>query len=325
MFSQSCFLPLPCYLPGSPCTALSILPPAAFNIFTGVWLGSINTTAINTTTTSDNFVSSPTLTSDARTLFVHSSSGTLWRVAITGDVTSTVTFSLVWACDYYISGPSPKCDTVVVPPTPPALDGWYPESRSVAGGSEGDEYVSGGFYQPTTRRELDELRVEVLGEWVRVTGRDASLAPTPLSKQMVDLPLPVIGSIVTPSGYCLLDTDGVPVVTKLLRTHALTSLASSAHRAPKYTGIVNTQRPLSRFMLGGILPFATPSLSAGDATVMIAQYAAFGGDSAVFAVNPTNGNQLWYLQNITSVDNKTVPFGRSRSSPAIDQNGNICE
>jgi hypothetical protein len=162
-----------------------------------------------------------------------------------------------------------------------------------------------------------------------------------------------IASIITPSGYMLLDVEGAAAIAQLVRAgsqYALEKAAEYSSRIPEREGDAaaaaaataadgdfeylppndESHRTHTRispvegsFKYGGIIPFATPSLSASDAFLVINQYSFNGRDAASFGVDPLSGAQLWTFRNYTSPDGTLYTFGRSRSSPAIDPSGFI--
>ena len=156
----------------------------------------------------------------------------------------------------------------------------------------------------------------------------------------------VIASIITPSGYMLLDVEGTAAISHLVRAgneYALEKATGYAARlatkktgesraakgttavdsARRHLGIASQSSIEGSFKYGGIIPFATPSLSASDALLVINQYSSYGRDAASFGVDPLTGRQLWSFRNVTSPDGTLYNFGRSRSSPAIDPSGSI--
>lgn len=367
----------------------------AFDTYTGSLLADVNNTAISAASPgeirpgeNDVYVSSPTLTADGTALFIHSSSGTLWKVAVAGLATypnTDITMTFVWACDYFIRGASPICDNVTSVPqlqaeadaaaralgeaqaTAGVGDGVWTRGRS-ASTVDGSPLVGGGFYQPTTLQQRRELYAAIAAAYAEVTGAPAPAADAPLpttaeaSRMLRALPASKAAALRTSSGYSLVSPAGKPAAD------ALTAAADSATRRPARraaaalataeaargltfkqrrelaaaaeareaaaltsAGAVTSASSVSTDSLPlavwggflGVFPFATPALAPGDATAIVAQYALFGGDSALFAVASTDGSQVWRLQNITSPDGKLISFGRSRSSPAVDPQGNV--
>lgn len=330
----------------------------AFDIFSGVLYADTNSSYVPNQGASnvDNFVSSPTLTTALDAVFIHSGSGTLWRVNISGNATALpVSLTFAWACDYFINSVSPLCDDV----TPPALaagagagaprrvslpvydpvTGIVAGTRSVAR----SDIVPGGFYQPTTRTDREQLYDALRRLYAAAIGAESAADPRVVaaspSAMIRALPYEAVASIVTPSGYCLLDHDGVPAAARLRKASGssvatgsglpadATPVTLDAAKAAK-TSAAALARPAAGsvpggFGFGGIIPFATPSLASADAFLVISQYAAMGLDSASFGVDPSTGRQLWAMQNVSFPDGSMLVYGSSRSSPAIDASGNI--
>lgn len=269
---------------------------------------------------SDNFVSSPTLSIMADQMFVHSTSGTLWRASINSPDGVAITMSWAWACDYTVvgSGPNSTLSDCQAQPTAesPMFTKKLPSPRYDASGlnivgwdsiTRGD-YVNGGFYQATTRTQRAELYDAILAahvasgsgkpEWGSSEGRASALMTLGVG-EMADLasalPRETLHSLTTPSGYRALGPNGKPVTAKQLASNALP----------------------------GTVPLATPaideSLFSLDDSLIVPQFLPYGrGDEGLFVVTSDSGNVMWGFNSWKTTDGDTVYFGRSRSSPVID-------
>lgn len=384
----------------------------AFDAYTGAVLTDVDNTAITAASPgvirpgeNDIYVSSPTLSADGSALFVHSSAGTLWKLGVAGLTTypnTNITLSFTWACDYFIRGASPICDNITAIPPPLSEGRVLAEGQSEAVAAEGQArtaevgvwtrgraastpdgspLVGGGFYQPTTLQQRNELYAAIAAAYAEATGAPAPAADAPLpgtaeaSRMLRALPHSKAAALRTSSGYGLLSPAGKPAAAALksaaeaaTRRPARRAAAAALATSEAARGLTFAQRrqlaaaaeareaaalesapasapadasasaaasapsrsasgdSLPLAMWGGFLgvfPFATPALAPGDGTVLVAQYALYGGDSALFAVSAADGSQVWRLQNITSPDGTLVSFGRSRSSPAVDPQGNV--
>ena len=88
------------------------------------------------------------------------------------------------------------------------------------------------------------------------------------------------------------------------------------------------------FWFEAAYPYSTLSLLPGEGSVVVPQYVSLGTDTGVFLANATTGSAIWTFSNLTLPGfyfnrtlNKTlpyvVPFGRSRSSAAVDASGSF--
>ncbi|RYY31755.1 hypothetical protein EON62_06250, partial [archaeon] len=264
---------------------------AAFHLLTGSILADINNLAAVPAGAVDNFISSPAIAADGSAMYLHSTNGTLWRVNIEFNTTA-VNMSFAWACDYTLHS-DPYCDDI------PVLMKTGVSNRTTSG----VPFVTGGFYQPTTAAQRDELKSELQtlyatkhaaahGSLQAAKGVAATLSINQLARA---LDYETVASITTPSGYRLLGPHGAPV-----------DLAAAQRVG--YTGTI---------------PFATPALAPDNVTVIMAQYAPMGGDSGLFSIEAASGVQNWMFSQVVAKDGNVLKFGRSRSSPAIDANGYV--
>ena len=130
----------------------------ALSVLTGAPLASFATDGIPGG--GDAFVSSPVLSAVGDALYLHSASKTLWRLSVALDALGAPSFGLAWYCRY--SPGNIQC----IPPTE----------------GSATEAVAGGFYQPTTRQQRDELPEERL-----VRGGAHLAAQAPAREAVADL------------------------------------------------------------------------------------------------------------------------------------------
>jgi outer membrane protein assembly factor BamB len=268
--------------------------------------------------TGDPFVSSPTLSNDLDSLFMHSSSGTLWKMDLNYDGT-TLTMTKAWACDYYI-GQAPTCASFIPPADLKAVNAAFYASpvampvytKSPAGGPPvitgsyivpRSELVHGGFNQPTTRAERAELwealraahEAKVGAPYKPLNGVDLAFEDAAIFAESIG-PM-ALHALVTPSGYTALGPNGAPL---------------SIYNAAR--GIADT--------LPGVYPYATPAVSddsMSGPTVIVPQYTpTVTNDEGVFAVDESDGSLFWQFGSFNISRGRVIRFGRSRSSPTID-------
>ena len=119
----------------------------------------------------DPFVSSPVLSSQKDALFVHSASGTLWRINIVGaPYPGQLSLVPAWACDYLVDPPSNYTQCVgfsqarkasfpapVYREDPAGGPAVVPGNVAAGEVVHRGDYVAGGWPQPTTLAQRDEL------------------------------------------------------------------------------------------------------------------------------------------------------------------------
>ena len=248
----------------------------------------------------DSFVSSIALRPDGAALFVHSSTGILWKlgVSVLPGPPVTVSFAFAWACVY-----DRKQANQCTPP-PAALGALY-------GGA-------GGWYQPSTRAQTQELHAEIAALHAQRFGAAAGAPrglgeegnPLQLTLRLAhELPRAELLAIRTPGGYYRKGANGRPCV---------------GERDPNF----------------GLYPFATPALwwdyySTQDPDIRNPHVAivdfSLAEDSALFLVDDATGYPIstsagdpFFLDTLDLPDGvTTAAFGRSRSSPAFDRQGHI--
>ena len=261
--------------------------------------------------TFDIFVSSPMVSSDGTSVFVHSASGALWKFIISPGC-SSATLSYVWGCTYDPTSPSPTCnfpsmvhDHPVFSTTTGKVNYRHPINVSEYG-------LPGGWYQPSTKQERDELYAAITQLHNDMYGEDET------------------NMILSTGVKFIREHNGVPVEMKSLEMAAL------AARIPRdrlysivtpsgYVRLGRNSKPSLSFSLddfGGIYPFATPAISLDDQTVVISNYAV-GVDSSVLAVNVQGGTCNWNFYSFPTQNGPNIPFGMSRSSPAMDVNNYV--
>ena len=258
----------------------------------------------------DAFVSSPVLRADGTAVYLHSSTGTLRKLSIALDGGGRPTgFALQWACRFSraanASCTPPSAATARRRPGGHSRGAWGGELEEVPTADFG---VAGGWYQPTTRAERDELHAEIRALHLRrfgaARGAPANAAERADAVQHAarlarELPRAELLAIVTPSGYRRLGPSGLP--------------------AP--TGRVED--------FGGLYPFATPSLWWDGSRLATVDF-RLDTDSGLFIVGEGNGVPVdmgdgtsFAVFDLTLANGEVVPFGRSRSSPALDRQGHI--
>ena len=252
---------------------------------------------------SEAFVSSPALLHDGSGVLLHSSGGTLWRVNMGWDpVARLLNFSLGWACRYDRAAPA-----LCSPPPAPTVE-------------EQAGPVEGGWYQPTTRAQRDALHAAIEAAHAARFGAGAG------------------GAAASP-------TQGGGASARIARLAAqlppqeLTALAPQCGGAP-YARLRADGRPGGTPSLadwGGLYPFASPALywdsSGEDARVATVDF-RLDADSGLFVVSAVTGVPVNVTRNdgttapfavltLTLADGSSVPFGRSRSSPAFDRQRHV--
>jgi hypothetical protein len=288
----------------------------------------------------DPFVSSPVLSSDKTALYVHSASGSLWKINIAGNAFS-VTMSIAWACDYTANQPA-DYTTCQSPPSAFRRSFPNPVYRQADGVVvPGDDivhrgdYVNGGWRQATTRGQRDELHAAIRDAYLssrenakteagRAAVAAAALAgPTPREVEVLSLvsadrqPTPEqaeamlrqfgregtlkdVHGLVTRSGYTRLSSKGT---------------FTPAERADSLA--------IDFAVWSSVYPYATPAMESnwdgGLPVLVVPQFMPYQrGDEGVFCIYQTDGSYLWSFNQWTTDEGQVVNFGRSRSSPAID-------
>ena len=257
----------------------------------------------------DLIVSSPAVYPAAgNRIFFHSSTGTLWKVSWVWVANEPPTFSYDgsvsgWACRYTRSNQStcvPAAETVR------GADGAQRPVREYG--------TAGGWYQPTTRAERDELHAEIrlrhaarfgAARGVPTSEAERADAVSHVARLARELPPAELFSIVTPSGYRRLGPSGRPAPTPAVRD------------------------------FGGLFPFASPAIyndGFQDASVIVATVDyRLDQDSGLYVVDEHDGSPL-RIPNSTRTfsiyygvlaDGRKVPLGRSRSSPAFDRQRHV--
>jgi hypothetical protein len=164
------------------------------------------------------------------------------------------------------------------------------------------QYVGGGWPQATTADERAALyaaleaaapaevraAVQARGVSVQEAAGAHALALTPAQLNALVVPLTSHGA------YYRLDGTGKPV---------------GATASALYTSTY---------------PYATPSLTPLDDAVVLSQFITRSGKTGLFVVSAATGAQVWAWPGFFIPGDYTpelVPFGRSRSSPAVDSVG----
>jgi len=263
---------------------------------------------------SDGFVASPVISSDAKFLLLHSAVGTVWRIAITGGATPT--FSVVFACDYtldaYYAGNTNCSLTAERPPATLPIFNWDSETgaRTVIGHRtiNRDEFVSGGWYQLMTRTERDALFTEL----AQITGE------VRLNEELTNDHIAIQHASRRAS---LLTTEQLDTIG-MSQSHARLDGTGRPRWVSNKLAVKNNQPIKSGPEFTSTYPYATPAIGRNDEQFVITQFVAFGdGDTGLFVANSTSGAPVWLFAGIYGLIK--IPFGRSRSTPTLDVDGGL--
>lgn len=267
----------------------------------------------------DGFVSSPVLTADYADLLLHSATGTVWRFTVTNDPVSAIkpVFTRQWACDYTLAAYYAGNSTCTVGHDAPVHDAEVPVYRfDAATGARswvaGDvrtiprsHFSSGGWNQLMTSEEVAALHTDLQAMAAAQPGYTASSIEGLTSHEAASLH----ASLLTPEQLDAIGAGGA--------SHA------------RLDG-VGRPRWLQRSMAKGnaikagpgfetTFPYATPGLVPDENYFILPQYLAYGtGDTGLFAAQLSDGRPVWAYAGFFG-----VPFGRSRSSPALDVDGGL--
>jgi len=166
------------------------------------------------------FVSSVALRPDGSALYVHDSLGFLWKVGVAcstaGGGAVQVAFSLLWACAYSVEDPQ-----VCTP------KGALRSSSSSSGSGSvppPSQAFPGGWYQPSTRAQVEELHAAIAALHGSVLGWEAGQPRSPRERSSAqdlmgrlarEVPRAALLGIVTESGYARLCANGKPCLKGL--------------------------------------------------------------------------------------------------------------
>jgi hypothetical protein len=132
----------------------------------------------------------------------------------------------------------------------------------------------------------------------------------------------LLQAIVTKSGYKRITSKRASSTT----TTTTTSIRGSTNNVPNGQGL-DISNP---FWFESEFPYATVSLLPNNDAIIVPQYVTLGNTTGVFVANILTGEPIWEFDiiNITAFKGKElvvkqVPFGRSRSSAAVDKEGNF--
>ena len=310
------------------------------------WDGSVRGSWEGSRAPVDPFVSSVTLTLNGTRLFVHSAAGTVRAFAIGGPASGgNVSITPLWACDYtlasYYRGTDPCKTSVGVAdeqlrwPVRDAETGALLRTETRLR----SDFVSCGWPQPTSRAERAELWAAIAGLYSAKAAAGALLPLAPAAAaaaaaaeaHLPQLQLQLQQHGVGAGGASEAQLcDAVAALARALprgELHALRT-ASGYARVGARASIVNP------FWFEAAYPYSTPSLLPGEGAVVVPQYAALSTDTGVFLASAQTGAPLWAFSNLSlpgfyfnSTANKTlpyiIPFGRSRSSAAVDSSGSF--
>ena len=313
----------------------------------------------------DPFISSPTISADRTALFLHSVYGTIFKVSYTFTDPNTVSFGFTWACDYLASVPDDQqvCQTSVeslykeklaYPVYTGSGDSFKVVPSDVSKGEHINrrDFVGGGWPQPTTRKDRNELYEMIKTTYLSTHSTDeltaaasrhpalayVSIDSPPLTMQEASAIMRVfrsegkekmIHTMRTKSGYTRLDGRGVAIdVAEAAQREVEIETAKRASTSKSTTTTITAQEPLVGLGGGGIwfslYPFSTPAQRKSDLVIsidvlVVPQYLPYlRGTEGVFAVNQVDGSVKWSWNGVYTEEGQRVSFGRSRSSPAID-------
>ena len=289
----------------------------------------------------DPIVASVTITPDFTTLFTHSVVGTVRSFTISGN-SSSITFTPKWACDYTVEKFKNK-----VSPCVAGVDGRFqhPSDELILLGLESDnnnddnkkktnevavhrsEFVTCGWPQPTTRAQRAELWEEIRSLYKssvatpieRLLASSSSLTEEQQCKDITEMarqiPSHTLHAIVTPSGY--------------KRRSTTAANAASANGKEKLSSSSSPLDIPNPYWFEADFPYATVSLLPNNDAIVVPQYVSLGNTTGVFVADIVTGAPIWEFDtltyNFTAFNGGVllVPFGRSRSSPAVDKDGNF--
>jgi hypothetical protein len=250
----------------------------------------------------DDFVSSVSVSPQfGDRLFVHSSTGALWKINIIwNNAIPSFSSTAAWRCVYSRSNTS-TCSQV----GSTILDNTGKERPIQDYGG-----VIGGFYQPTTKTQRDELHSEIRLRHIQHFGPlggglDSIGDVAHVLRLATELPRLDLLSIRTKSGYQRLGSNGKP------------------------------RENIDDF--NGPYPFSTPGLYEdfirGNTLIAFIDSPIDGSNSGLFVIDDTFGNPItisgtlstpFAVFNTTLQDGITfAEIGRSRSSPAWDRQRNV--
>ena len=299
----------------------------------GSWQGSLSPV--------DPFVSSVTLTAAGTRLFAHSATGTVRAFTISGPASgSIVTFTPLWACDYTLSafyGGRSMCTNVSLGLGDEPLQ--WPVRDAVTGVVLRTEtrlrsdFVTCGWPQATSRAERAELWDAIVGLY---RAKAAAGALVPLDAPQAAEAAAAAERLLAAGGpsasaseaQACSDVAALARALPIAELHALRTPSGYARAGARVgAGIANP------FWFEAAYPYSTPSLLPGEGSVVVPQYEAVGTDTGVFLANATTGAAIWAFSNLTvgfyfnRTTNQTlpyiIPFGRSRSSAAVDASGSF--
>jgi hypothetical protein len=282
-------------------------------------------------------------------------SGTLWRVAIPSGANSTyVPFELVWKCDYRVTeweatGGASGDDCTLFGDIVLGADAVANELVTLRGlpapVRRGDLDSAGGWMQPTTRAAAAALQRAVRARYAAAFPQH--VASFDAEADVLQLATPLLSAGASAAALAAARGDAAlareftraleasRMVTALPPEH-LALLASGADFAGAsdatvraYARTAGPGQPWSA-SLGDFVsqfPYATPALFNGAAAVFPQYQTRDPIAAGVFALSTETGAATWGYSNYTAKTpfgkKVVIPFGYSRSSPAVDSLGNI--
>ena len=254
----------------------------------------------------DDFVSSAAVSTQfGDRLFLQSSTGALWKISINwNNAIPSFSPTAVWRCVYSRNNTS-TCTQQLGSTILKDSNGVKKQFVRDFGNAVG------GFYQPTTVAQRDELHAEIRALHVKRFGPSAGGLDSIGNVMHVvhlasELPRSDLLSIRTPSGYHRIDSNGKPAPTERVED------------------------------FNGPYPFSTPGLyedfSRGNTLIAFVDSPLDGSSSGLFVIDDTFGNPIlvpgtastpFVVLNATLQDGSFAEIGRSRSSPAWDRQRNV--
>ena len=290
----------------------------------------------------------------AADLYVHTQTGRVHRLYIRGNA-SAVRISEVWYCDYdtrvtnsgmnnalcnytYVAAeegagaePARRLATAAAAAAPvvmltPARGGAAVATRAA------DAAVPGGWNQATTRAARDALAAAVRARFAAAfPGAPSPATPAALAGfegdadavAREDIETALMAAALPPASAAALAAGGDWAAAAPDAFVAGYAMLDGAGRTDRVSA--DAAAYVSDY------PYATPTLLNNGGQLAIAQYSApAGAKKALFLVKASDGLPLWNFTGTTivlvlngTVINTPIPWGTSRSSPAVDGNGNL--
>lgn len=293
----------------------------------------------------DRVVASPSLLGGSEpAMFLHSDLGTLWRLDYTCvsrdtySIATNVSFTARWKCDHTLARywGTDKTAACVAAPTAAAEEAVAAPLLGAGGGAtanarRGDFGGAGGWPQPSTAAAVAALAAATRARFAAAFPQRAGASlvearhSAALSAGTVEATPDLLAALEASLMYAALPAEHVaalesggdwagsedPFVASYKRLDGRgrpLSAALGAAPAPTYTSTY---------------PRSTPTQLNGGGELAVAQFAPLGASAAgLFVVSAKDGKAVWAYANQT-IFTTIVNFGRSRSSPTVDGDGNL--